>query len=117
MAFVDVPKDLSKVKNKVIFNLTKRQLIVLAPTVAIGLALYFLSRSVVGVTNAATLMVLSMLPGFILAMYEKNGMYLEDILKHVINVRYRRPGNRPYRTDLQKPSPLNRSGKRRRFLK
>ena len=27
MAFVSVPKDLTKVKNKIIFNLTKRQLI------------------------------------------------------------------------------------------
>ena len=29
MAFVSVPKDLTKVKNKIIFNLTKRQLIFL----------------------------------------------------------------------------------------
>ena len=27
MAYVTVPKDLSKVKNKVVFNLTRRQLI------------------------------------------------------------------------------------------
>ena len=29
MAFVSVPKDLTKVKNKIIFNLTKRQLLCL----------------------------------------------------------------------------------------
>ena len=30
MAYVSVPKDLTKVKNKVAFNLTKRQLICIA---------------------------------------------------------------------------------------
>ena len=33
MAFVSVPKDLTKVKNKIIFNLTKRQLICFGITV------------------------------------------------------------------------------------
>ena len=64
MAYVNVPKDLSKVKNKVAFNLTKRQLICLIPTVLIGMALYYSARQVMSVSNAATLMVLGMLPGF-----------------------------------------------------
>ena len=36
MAFVSVPKDLTKVKNKIIFNLTKRQLICFGIAVAAG---------------------------------------------------------------------------------
>lgn len=35
MAFVSVPKDLTKVKNKIIFNLTKRQLICLGIAAAV----------------------------------------------------------------------------------
>ena len=45
VAFVSVPKDLTKVKNKVVLNLTKRQLICLVIAAAVGLPFYFLTRS------------------------------------------------------------------------
>ncbi len=38
MAYVTVPKDLTKIKSKVMFNLTKRQLICFSAAVAIGTA-------------------------------------------------------------------------------
>ena len=41
MVFVSVPKDLTKVKNKIIFNLTKRQLICFGIAAAVGLPFYF----------------------------------------------------------------------------
>ena len=41
MAFVSVPKDLTKVKNKIILNLTKRQLICLGIAGAVGLPVLF----------------------------------------------------------------------------
>ncbi len=37
MAYVSVPKDLTKVKNKVAFNLTKRQLICIGIGAAMGI--------------------------------------------------------------------------------
>lgn len=61
MAFVSVPKDLTKVKNKVVLNLTKRQIICLTIAAAIGLPFYFLTRGTIGTSNAATGMVLLML--------------------------------------------------------
>ena len=61
MAFVSVPKDLTKVKNKIIFNLTKRQLICFGIAAAVGLPFYFLSRGIIGSSNAATGMCLLML--------------------------------------------------------
>lgn len=70
MAFVSVPKDLTKVKNKIILNLTKRQLICLGIAAAVGLPFYFLSRELIGSSNAATGMCLLMLPAFLFAMYE-----------------------------------------------
>lgn len=39
MAYVTVPKDLTKIKSKVLFNLTKRQLICFTPAVLIGVPL------------------------------------------------------------------------------
>ena len=71
MAYVTVPKDLTKIKSKVMFNLTKRQLICFSAAVAIGLPLFFLVKDSVGTTTAALCMVLAMLPMFLLAMYEK----------------------------------------------
>ena len=51
MAFVSVPKDLTKVKNKIIFNLTKRQLICFGIAAVVGLPFYFLSRELIGSSN------------------------------------------------------------------
>ena len=44
MAYVTVPKDLTKIKSKVMFNLTKRQLICFSAAVAIGLPLFFFGK-------------------------------------------------------------------------
>lgn len=48
MAYVSVPKDLTKVKNKVAFNLTKRQLICIGIGAAMGIPCYFLFRNALG---------------------------------------------------------------------
>ena len=99
MAYVSVPKDLTKVKNKVAFNLTKKQLICIGIGAAMGIPSYFLLRNVMGNSNAATVMVLLMLPAFLFAMYEKDGMHLEDVLMHMIRVKFLRPPVRKYETE------------------
>ena len=99
MAYVSVPKDLTKVKNKVAFNLTKRQIICLGIAAAIGLPFYFLTRGAIGNSNAATGMVLLMLPAFLFAMYEKDGMPLEKVLMNFITVRFLKPEIRCYETE------------------
>lgn len=96
MAFVSVPKDLTKVKNKVVLNLTKRQIICLTIAAAIGLPFYFLTRNVIGTSNATTGMVLLMLPAFLFAMYEKDGLPLEKILWNIITVKILNPAIRRY---------------------
>ena len=99
MAFVSVPKDLTKVKNKIIFNLTKRQLICFGIAAAVGLPFYFLSRGIIGSSNAATGMCLLMLPAFLFAMYEKDGLPLEKVLKNMITVKFIRPPVRKYQME------------------
>ena len=96
MAFVSVPKDLTKVKNKIIFNLTKRQLICFGIAAAVGLPFYFLSRGIIGSSNAATGMCLLMLPAFL---YEKDGLPLEKVLKNMITVKFIRPPVRKYQME------------------
>ena len=98
MAYVNVPKDLTKVKNKVVLNLTKRQLICFGIAAAIGMPFYFLTRGVLGNSIAMTGMVFLMVPAFLFAMYEKDGMPLEQVLLNIIRVRYQRPAVRRYET-------------------
>ena len=76
MAYVSVPKDLTKVKTKVAFNLTKRQLICFGSGALIGVPLFFFLRGSLGTSTAALVMVLTRLPFFFLAMYERNGQPL-----------------------------------------
>ena len=99
MAYVPVPKDLTKVKSKVLFNLTKRQLICFGSGALIGVPLFFLLRGSLGASPAAILMVLSMLPLFVMGLYEKNGRPLEKVLGDVIQTVFLRPKRRPYQTD------------------
>ena len=99
MAYMPVPKDLSKVKTKVLFNLTKRQLICFSGGALIGVPLFFLLRNKIGVSSAALVMVLVMVPAFLLAMYERNGQPLEKVLRNIINVLFLRPKQRPYKTN------------------
>ena len=113
MAYVTVPKDLTKIKSKVMFNLTKRQLICFSAAVAIGLPLFFLVKGSVGTSAAALCMVLAMLPMFLLAMYEKNGQPLEVIIRQFVEVKFLRPKERPYQTNnfyavLERQNQLDR---------
>ena len=83
MAYVPVPKDLSKVKTKVAFNLTKRQIVCFAAALLIGLPLFFLLKGSTGTNLAAMAMIVVMLPCFLLAMYESplSGRSLEQTKK------------------------------------
>lgn len=60
---------------------------------------YFLSRELIGSSNAATGMCLLMLPAFLFAMYEKDGLPLEKVLKNVITVKFIRPPVRKYEVE------------------
>ena len=99
MAYVSVPKDLSTVKTKVVFNLTKRQLICFSAALAVGFPLFFLTKDSVGTSSSTLMMIFTMLPFFMFALYEKHGQPLEIILKHYIQVRFLTPKQRPYKTD------------------
>ena len=98
MPYVNVPNDLSKIKTKIAFNLTKRQLICFGIGAAIGVPTYLLTRQAIGNTGALFAMLAIMLPAFLLAMYEKDGLPLEKVVKNIIRARFLRPGIRPYQT-------------------
>ena len=97
--YVPVPKDLTAVKSKVFLNLTKRQLICFGGGALIGVPLFFLLKQHISTSAAALCMIFVMLPCFLLAMYEKQGLPLEKILRNMIRVYFIRPKHRPYETN------------------
>lgn len=98
MAYVPVPKDLSKIKTKVALNLTKRQIVCFAVALIVGLPLFFLLKDSAGTSLAAFVMIVVMLPCFLMAMYEKHGQPLEVVVRNIIQTKFVRPKERPYQT-------------------
>ena len=82
MPYVNVPNDLSKIKTKIAFNLTRRQLICFGGAAAVGIPVYLLTR------HAA----------FFMAMYERDGLPFEKVARNIIRAKFLRPGVRPYQT-------------------
>ena len=116
MAFVPVPKDLNRVKTKVMFNLTKRQLICFSIAAAVGVPIFFLAKAhldlsaagvpiffltkpSLGISTSAMLMVVIMLPFIFFALYEKDGQPAEKYLYHIVQSMFIRDKVRPYRTN------------------
>ena len=99
MAYVPVPKDLTKVKTKVALNLTKRQLIFFSLAAVVGVPLYLLAKKPLGSSVSAILMVTVMLPFFFMAMYEKDGLPFEKVMGNIIRQKFLCPAKRPYKTE------------------
>ena len=99
MAYVTIPKDLSRVQSKVLFGLTKRQVICFGAAALVGVPLFFLAKASLGTPTAALCMILVMPPFFLFAMYEKNGQPLEVFLGHLIQNKFIRPKVRIYQAN------------------
>jgi len=117
MAYVSVPKDFTRIKPKVMFNLTKRQLICFGLGALVGVPVFFLLKNQIGNSMAVLVMIVVMLPFFMLAMFEKNGEPLERYLQHIYQAQFKRPKVRPYQTTniyslLQKQVDLNEEVRR-----
>ncbi|WP_312046573.1 PrgI family protein [Anaerotignum sp.] len=113
MAYVSVPKDLNAVKTKVMFNLTKRQLIFFSLAGIVGLPIFFILKGSIDITIATLVMMVVMLPFFFFAMYEKHGQKPEVIIKQIYMVKKGLPSERPYKTQnaytlLEKQYNLNK---------
>lgn len=99
IAYVTIPKDLTKVKSKVLFGLTRRQLICFGAAVLVGVPLFFLLRNTVDSSTATLCMILVMMPFFLFAMYERHGQPLEVVIEQMVQAVFVRPKERPYQTN------------------
>ena len=68
MAYVQVPKDLTRVKTKVMFNLTQRQLVCFTLAAAAGIPFYLLTKNSMGSTLSACLMIVVIAYPFAIAL-------------------------------------------------
>jgi len=98
MPYVQVPKDLTRVKTKSIGPFTKRQALCFSMGGLVGVPTFFATRQVMGDSSAVLLMMALMSPSFLLAMYEKDGQPAEKIIRNVIRARFYYPQTRPYQT-------------------
>ena len=99
MPYVNIPNDLSKIKSKMAFNLTKRQLFCFGIAAAVGIPTYIFTRSAIGNSLAMLVMIALMLPLFFIAMYERDGLPAEKVALNIIRNIFIRPGLRPYKTE------------------
>lgn len=96
--YVKIPKDIDNIKEKMILNLTKRQVIFFGIGLALGFLVYWLTYKTVGAETAAILLFVCASPFFFTGMYERNGFTLEKILYHIIRTNIC-PKIRPYKTE------------------
>jgi len=99
MPYVNIPNDLSRIKTKVALNLTKRQLLCFGGGALIGVPSYLYTRPVIGNSAAMLLMIAVMLPAFFFAMYERDGLPCEKVMRNIVRNLFLRPGPRPYKTE------------------
>ena len=113
MPYIPVPKDLTRVKTKFLFNLTKRQLVCFGGGALVGVRLFFLLKGPLGNSSAAICMIVVMMPFFLFALYEKNGLPLEKYMLYFVRACFIRPKQRPYMINnfyaaLEKQDELDR---------
>ena len=99
MPYCNIPNDLSKIKTKMAFNHTKRQLLCFGGAAAVGIPTYIFTRSAIGNSAAMFIMIALMLPFFFVAMYERDGLPAEKVARNIIRALFIRPGKRPYMTE------------------
>ena len=98
-AYISVPRDLTRVKSKILFGLTKRQIVCFGTGALIGVPVYFFVRGSGNLSLAALSMIAVMLPFFFFGMYERHGQPPEVVARQFYQARFVRPKVRPYRTN------------------
>ncbi len=121
MAYVPIPKDLKKVKTKVAFNLTKRQLIGFTIAGLIGIPIYLFMRKVVPNDIAVIFLIASTLPIFFITLFEKDGLSFEKYFKYIYLHKFYQPQKRVrkevYLERQKKDSAAKAHAKQKEFKK
>lgn len=94
MAYVPVPKDLDKIKTKVAFNLTKRQLIGFAVAALVGVPIYLTVKKYLPNDISMIFLLVSTLPIFYITFFDKDGLTFEKYYKYLYLHKFYQPQKR-----------------------
>ena len=92
--YVPIPKDLQKVKTKVAFNLTRRQLIGFTLAGFVGIPMYLFMRKFMPNDIAILFLIISTLPIFFVTLFEKDGLIFEKYFKYIYLHKFYQPPTR-----------------------
>lgn len=98
MAYVEIPRDLTKIKTKLVGGLTKRQLIGFGVAGIIGFPTYFGLKQYLPDEIALITLILVSTPAVLFAVYEKDGIPAEEIFKSWLKFKYLNQPVRVYKT-------------------
>jgi hypothetical protein len=93
---VSIPKELKTIKSKVVFGLTKRQLIGFSIALAIGLPVFFLLKSF-SVDVALYGLFFTACPAIFATIFTKDGMPAETWIKLYLEYKYLNPQKRYFK--------------------
>lgn len=111
MAYVPIPKDLQKVKTKVAFNLTKRQLIGFSLAGLAGIPTYLALKNWVATDIAMIGLIVVALPFFFITLYEKDGQTFEQYFRAVYLHEFYQPKERVRKEALREKNKTTARGK------
>lgn len=94
MAYVPVPKDLDKIKTKVAFNLTKRQLIGFFAAALVGIPIYLTVKKYLPNDVSTIFLLVSTLPIFYITFFDKDGLTFEKYFKYYYLHKFYQPQRR-----------------------
>lgn len=97
MAYIEVPKDLNRVKTKIAAGLTKRQLISFGSAAMMGFPVYFLVRQIAPNEIAMIALFIVAAPSILLGLYERDGIPAEELLKSYLKFKYMQQPIRRYK--------------------
>lgn len=97
--YVQIPKDLNKVKDKFIMGLTKRQTICFGIGLVLGGLVYYSTYKTLGTSTSGIFLFIIASPFIMTGLYEKNGFTLDKIVLNYIRFRFLYPQIRTYKTE------------------
>lgn len=97
MTFVPIPKDLTDVKTKIMFNLTGRQLVNFVIAGAIAIPTFIFSKDYIGNELSVMLVMILTSPFIFFAFFEKDGLSGIQYLKNIIDFKYKKSPIRIYK--------------------
>lgn len=95
--YVQIPKDFNEIRQKFMFNLTKRQVVSFGIGAVTGMPVFFLIKMKADLSLAVTGMGIAAAPAVFCGIYKKNGLYFEQVFRNMVNF-FKSPRKRVYRS-------------------